>query len=244
MHATDQIRLSSCASLFPSILRRGAVALMLIALSSAAQTVFAASLSTENLQRARLQLDQSYNLDSLGKCYLESLEPDTYRRFKDNEFEFDRIVAEAVEDLKRWVKAYDLNELIVFRTRASFGSYDAAKGGFQFSPFDIDTKYRSQGGRSLKCLGPQTLAFANPELLSVLPMPKDQAQIFLQTRPKSHRGTYSREVHIDLKVRLVRYDAPSLQGVIVEATLRDTATNAVIHTYKETRDMKDLIPQG
>ncbi len=208
------------------------------------QIAHAASLSTENMQRARLQLDSSYKLDSLGKCYLRSLEPETYERFKDNEFEFERVVKEAVKDLKKWVNSYDVNELVLLRTRVSFGSYDTEAAGFQFSPFNINSQFQSKGGRSLKCLGRQTLSFVNPDLLSVLPMPKGRAQSFLQSRPKTHRGEYSRDVYLDLKIKLIRYDAPSIQGAIVEAVVRDINSNSVIHVFEENRETNDLIPQG
>jgi hypothetical protein len=191
---------------------------------SASTGAFAAEFSFRNMYHAYMKLDRFYDYDDSVDDYMQTFRPQVWKN-KDV-LVMDEKRAETMKMMKEAVAAYDLNDPFDIVTDSTLGEYDVTAQRFGFQPFDHTTYFYVQGA-----FGPSAhmikLTITNPEFISGVPIPKDKAKAFLDSRKNGYG--IDRTIKLHLKVKPTRLMSDwTLGGDIVSVEVVDPKQQAVL----------------
>lgn len=145
------------------------------------------------------------NATDLMKIYY----PDSYKRYKNDEFELASKRQDAVTKIKQTTGEFDETRVHQLFTEWDFGTYDFEKGEFPLDAITATTSYRfAQDSLRMPSNNfPREfrLYFTNPEVIGNLKMAPEAAKVFLQKK-KNSRGYINRELPAMFYFKLVRLD--------------------------------------
>lgn len=145
------------------------------------------------------------NANDLMRIYF----PDTYKKYRNDEFELTSKRQEAVNKIRQTTEEFDETRVHQLFTEWDFGTYDFEKGEFPLESITAVTSYRFTQDMlrmpTNKFPREFRLYFTNPEVIGSLKMAPEAAKVFLQKK-KNSRGSINRELPAMFYFKLVRLD--------------------------------------
>lgn len=144
--------------------------------------------------------------------YARSFEEATYKKYKNDEFEWDEQFSIIKQNLKKQVEEADMDSTYIIGTTLEFGDYDFTNEGFPitisagtFFPFNYFNNWYDYKRTSLLHKR-MALKLDSFEKFNFFAMPKDEAKTFLQGRKNSY-GNVNRKVALQIYYKIAAFDS-------------------------------------
>lgn len=160
---------------------------------------------------AASKLNKKYNVENDALCAMKVLYNDVYKKYKNDEFEFDDQLKNIANKLRKTVQEHELNKLYKLNVVTTFDEYDFKKEEFPINGFTKNS-YFSEHYNSLKfkCGYDNKISirdtyymfYSNPHIVTGIKMPKAEAKAFLKKRKRY--GEVNRHLYLDVFVKINR----------------------------------------
>ncbi len=175
--------------------------------------------------------------DPIAKIYLYELETDTYTRAQGDEFEMKSRLNEAKQAMQNEI--LDPNEVFYIASSENLGPYDFDAKTFELKPMTKNTFFKlmsyspDQSGPKSKGI---SINFANPGIVTNLPMAQDRANDFIKAR-KDEAGNVNRKVFLKILFNVTGVMPNKddvLTGTIISVEVyEDSAASKLLYVYGE-----------
>lgn len=186
--------------------------------------------SWDTLLAASIKFQKDYNYDAIADSYLRVFEPAVWNHVKEDEFKLTKERKRVVEQCKREVEVFSLDQDLVLNTSLTLGKYNFDTESFPVTNMTERFHWYEDRFRVSEFSSTLRLYLTNYELLATLPMPPEQAEEFLNGR-KDSRGRINRRVDVKLRIRFVGLKPRSktdLLGDVQSATLYHNRTQKLV----------------
>jgi hypothetical protein len=185
---------------------------IVVATVMAARVASATEFTYQNVLLAYLKLSKDFDYQDSVDDWMKAFRPQVWNQAHDDEFLLDAKRKETLQMMKDSVARFNLAEPFVINTTVQFGDYEFDKQQFDLEPFSDATSFHVD-----HCCDslPQQLqvSFANPTILNGLPMPKDQARMFLNGR---NAGFVDRNVSLIIEFKITQVSGDNQMSAEIE----------------------------
>lgn len=188
----------------------------------------AAQFSYDNILPLYFKLDTSLSPEDVVDGYIEKYRPEVWRKYRNDEFEMESKRTETVSMLKEKIEKSDLATIFTINTSLEFGEYDFKEQKFALKPFE-ESSYFSVDYCCNSLPRNIYVFFNNANIIDGIPMLKDKAKAFLNSRKESY-GSVNRKVYAKIDVLLK--DSPSREKInseIRQVVIFDKDNKTILH---------------
>jgi len=173
----------------------------------------------DNLAFASIKLDKNYDVEANVDWYMEEYRPDTWKSSRNDEFEFQEKREETRRIFQQRIDNFDVNQTFVLRASFDLRDYDFSNQEFPVERSGPDSFWYEYSGKSSETLPSRLKVFMkNHEFVSAVPMSRDAAKAFIQSR-KDRNGGIDRKVYAIVEFRLIKLRT---EGELVAEALKVT----------------------
>lgn len=190
--------------------------------------------SWDNLMLSDAKLNPNYDYEVHVDAYMTRYRNPVWKKYKNDEFELESKRQETIEIMKKRFESFDLNQEFVINTTFEFGKYDFKQQFFPLEGVSANSFFRQSKRWYDERVFPNTYGvfFTNTEIMGTLPMEKDAAKAFIQSK-KSQSGRIDRRLPAQIKFKIVQKRGEAeFDASITEITVYDKKRSSVLAVFK------------
>lgn len=173
---------------------------MFVVILTVSQKAYCLDLTYYNCLVAFIKMTNETQYPTLVDDWMKEFRPQIWDQYHEDQFNLDAQRTEMKSVISKALNSYNTSEPFDINLGERIGPYDFTDEVFDLHPFSKNTSFsisRKHGSYSLP--DRFKISFANPDILNGLPMKKEEAKKFLESRKHSYGGGYDEEIAISVK---------------------------------------------
>lgn len=181
---------------------------------------------------ARMKFEKNLDNHVYVDEYMKVFRAAVWERYRNDEFELQDKREETVDIMKQELSSFNLDEPFIINTTVEFEKYNFKKEKFEMNPFGENIFFNSRKCCFKVFSNEYRVFFNNGNLIDGLPMPKDKAKNFLNSR-KGYGGSVDRRVYarIEFKLTKLQNDKEFMSQIINLSLFADRNHSKLLYEY-------------